>query len=68
MESVLEVLGFEVAMLVVAVRLFERVRRGVEDICGLLEDVVHLLKRAVASLGVEEVDNWEDERVARIVS
>lgn len=37
-----------------------------EDVLGLGEDGVHLLKRTVGRLGVEEVDDGEDECVARI--
>ena len=35
-----------------------------EDILCLLEDVVHLLERAVSRLRVKEVDDWEDEGIA----
>ena len=63
-ERLLEVLGLEVAVLVVAEGLLEGNGRGVEDACALLEDVVHFLERAVAGFGEEEVHDGEDEGVA----
>lgn len=35
----------------------------VKDTVGLLEDDIHLLERAAAGLGEEEVDRWENECV-----
>lgn len=67
-ESLFKVLGLELTMLVVAVGLLDRVRDGVEDVRGLLEDVVHFFERTVTSLGEEEVHRGEDESVAVISS
>lgn len=67
-QSLLNVLGFELAMLIVTIRLLDRMRDGVEHVRGLLENVVHLFQGTVAGLGEEEVDTWEHERVAGIVS
>lgn len=63
-EGLLEVLGLEVAVLVVVVGLLEGDFRGVEDACALLEDVVHFLEGAVAGFGEEEIHDREDEGVA----
>ena len=67
-DGLFEVLWLELAVLVVAVGLLDRVRDGIENIRGLLEDVVHLFKGTVTSLGEEEVHRGEDESVAVISS
>lgn len=67
-DSLLEELRLELTMLVVAVRLLDRDGNGVEDVCGLLEDGVHLFQGAVARLGEEEVHGGEHKCVAAIVS
>ena len=51
-------------MLVVAVGLLDRDFHDVKDVRGLLEDVVHLLKRTETGLGEEEVHGGEDECVS----
>jgi hypothetical protein len=59
----LEELLLLVAVFVVHEWLFDRDRNDVEDVCGLLEDHVHLFQRPVPSLGEEEVDKREDDGV-----
>lgn len=53
----------ELTVFAVAVGLVASNRNNVEDIGGLLEDDIHLLKRSVGGLGIEEVDDREDESV-----
>lgn len=53
----------ELAFLAVAVRLVAGHRDDVEDAGGLLENSIHLLQGSVGGLGVEEIDNGEDEGV-----
>lgn len=60
----LEVLGLEFTLFVVAERLVERDLDTVEHVGALLEDVVHFLEGAETSFGEEEVDAWEHECVA----
>lgn len=55
----------EFAVLAVAVGLVSGDGDHVENAGGLVEDGVHFLEGAVGGLGVEEVDDGEDERVAR---
>ena len=50
-------------MLIVHEGLLDRDGDHVEDVCGLLEDQVHLFEGAVARLGEEEVDGGEDKGV-----
>lgn len=64
----LRILGLELAVLVKAVRLSDGVVHDVENVGGLLEDVVHFFERAVARLGVEEPYDGEDDGVALTVS
>lgn len=59
-----DVVSLELAMLVITVRLFERDRNNIEHVRGLLEDVVHLFKRAVTCLRVEKVHDRENNGVA----
>lgn len=63
-DSLLKILRFEFAMLIVAVRFLNGDRNGIEDISRLLEDGVHLLQRTVSSLREEEVNTWEHECVS----
>jgi hypothetical protein len=51
------------AVLVVHEGLLDRDGDHVEDVCGLLEDKVHLFEGSVAGLREEEVDGGEDEGV-----
>jgi hypothetical protein len=67
-DILLEVLGLELTVLVVAIGLLDRDTDGVEDVGGLLEDHVHFLEGAAAGFGEEEVDDWEDGGVAGVVS
>lgn len=62
--ELLDILSLELSMLVVAVRLLKRNGDTVKYVRGLLEDVIHLLKRAVSCLWVEEIDNREDASVS----
>lgn len=68
MGSVLEVLRLELAMLVVAIGLFDGDGNGIENIGRFLKDSVHLFQGAVACFREEEVDDGEDERVSKLVS
>jgi len=52
------------AVLTVAVRLVAGNGDHVEDAGGFVEDAVHLLEGPVGGLGIEEVDDGEDECVA----
>lgn len=61
--DLLNVISFELTMLVVTVRLVERDRNNIEHVRGLLEDIIHFLERAISCLGVEEPDGWEDAGV-----
>lgn len=63
-DSLLDVLGLELSVLVVAVRLLDRVGDGIEDVGGFLEDGVHFLERSVPGLGEEEVHDGKHESVA----
>lgn len=63
-DGLLDVLGLKLAVLVVAVRLLDRVCDGVEDVGGFLEDGIHFLQRSVPGLGEEEVHDGEHEGVA----
>ena len=67
-DGLLQVFWLQISVLVVAVRLVNRNGNSIEDICRLLEDSIHLLQRAIASFGEEEVDTWEHESVAIVVS
>lgn len=64
----LQVLRFELTMLIVAVGLLDGDGDGIENVCGLLEDSVHLLQGAIPGFGEEEVHNGEDECVSVAVS
>lgn len=66
LHNLLDELGLELAVLVVAVGLPDGDVHNVENVGGLLEDVIHLLQRAVAGLGEEEVHNWEDSSITAI--
>ena len=57
----------ELALLAVAVGLVAGDGDNAEDAGCLLEDDVHFLQGAVCCLGVEEVDDWEDECVAGLL-
>ena len=57
----------ELALLAVAVGLVAGDGDNIEDAGCLLEDDVHFLQGAVCGLGVEEVDDWEDECVAGLL-
>lgn len=64
-----DILRLELAVGVVAERLFDRDGHAVEDVAAFLEDGVHFLEGPVTRLWVEEVDDGDDEEVAvRIVS
>lgn len=52
------------AVLTIAVGLVASDGDSIEYAVGLVEDRVHLFKRAVGSFRIEEVDNREDEGVA----
>lgn len=67
-DGLFDELWSELTMFIVAVRSFERVGHGVEDICRALEDVVHLLKRTVTGFWEEKVHNGEDKCVASTLS
>lgn len=67
-DDFLQVLGLELAVLVVAVWFLDGDARHVEDAPGLLEDVVHFFQRAVPRFREEEVDHGEHEGVAALVS
>lgn len=62
-DNLLEVLWLEQTMLIVAVGLLDRNGNGIEDVRGLLEDIVHLFQGTTACLGEEEVYNREDKCV-----
>ena len=66
--SLLQVLRFELAMLIIAIRLLNGDSNDIEDIRRLLEDSVHLFKGPVAGLREEEVHTGEHECVSAIVS
>lgn len=55
----------ELAVLAIAVGLVASDGDQAEDAGCLLEDDVHLLQRPVGCLGVEEIDDREDERVTK---
>mgnify|MGYP007115606517 CR=1 FL=1 len=63
-KALLHVLRLELAMLIIAVRLFDRDRRGIPNACRLLEDGVHFFQGAVARFRVEEVHTRNHEEVA----
>lgn len=64
-DHLLEVLWLEQTMLIVAVGFFDRNGNRIEDVRGLLENIVHLFQGATACLGEEEVYNREDECVTK---
>lgn len=68
MDCFFEVFRFQLAMLVIAVRLLDGYSDSVEHIRGFLEDSIHFFQGAVASFGEEEVDKGEDESVSMFVS
>lgn len=53
----------ELSVLAVAVRLVAGNRDDVEDAGRILEDSVHLLQGPVGGLGIEEINDGEDEGV-----
>lgn len=59
----LQIVDQQLTVLSVASGLVVRNADDVEDIRRLVEDLVHLLERAVRGLGVEEVDAGDDEGV-----
>ena len=66
--SLLQILGFEFAMLIIAIRFLDRESNRIKDVRRLLEDSVHLFERPVAGLREEEVYTGEHECVSAIVS
>lgn len=62
----LGVVDEEFTVLAVAARLFPGDTHDVKDRLRLVEDGVHLLERAVSSLGVEKVHDGEDGGVTVI--
>lgn len=68
LHDLVDKLGIELALLIVAVGLPDGDIHHVEDAGGLLEDVVHLLQGTTTRLGEEEVDKGEDKCVAVIIT
>ena len=66
MLSSLLVLNEYLPFLAIPPRLLFRDAHDVEDGCRLAKDGVHLLKGTVRRLGVEKVNDWEDEGVAGV--
>ena len=64
-DDLLEVLWLEQTVLIVAVGFFDGNGNRIEDVRGLLENIVHLFQGATACLGEEEVYNREDECVTK---
>jgi hypothetical protein len=64
--SLLEVLRLKLAVLIIAVGLFDRDSHNVEDVGRLLEDGIHFLQGTVAGFGEEEVYSREHKEVAVI--
>ncbi len=64
----LQIFRFELAMLIVAIGLFQGNGYCVKNVRGLLEDAIHLLQRTEFSLGKEEINRWDHESVTRKVS
>lgn len=54
-DGVFKILRFKLTMLIVTIRLLDRVGNSIKNVCGLLEDAVHLFEGAISSLGEEEV-------------
>jgi hypothetical protein len=66
--GIFQVLRFELTMLVVAIGFLDRDGDGIEDVCRLLENSVHLLQGAIAGFREEKVHEGEYERVSVAVS
>ena len=64
MLSRLFILNEYLSLLAIPPRLFLGDTDGAKDGCRLAEDGIHFLEGAVGCLGVEEVDDGEDEGVA----